>query len=295
MIELFQSLTRGVGNGAVYAMLALGFVIVYKSTRVISFAQPGFMLAGAVIVSYLTVQVGFFGAVLLGVVAMALLALAVERVVIRPVVGKPVFVVVIITIGIDIVVRVLVNVFIGRGTRHVGDPWGLSTVTLGGVQVQQRHLAMLLTAGVVVAVLFAFFKYSRLGLAMRATSFDQEAALAHGISASTVFALSWALAGGMAALAGVFVATGGGIEQNTWLVVLKALPAIIIGGLESLEGAVIGGVAVGVVESLAASYQSSAAPWLGANFAVISPFVLMLVVLLVRPHGLFGAREVERV
>lgn len=295
MIEFLQSLARGLGTGAAYALLAFGFVIVYKSTRVISFAQPGFMLAGAVIVSYLTAEVGFLAAVPLGVVAVALLGLAVERTVIRPMVGKPVFVVVIITLGVDIVIRVIVNTFIGRDVRQVGDPWGLRTVELAGLHIQQRHLAMMLTAAVVVGVLFAFFKYSRVGLAMRAAAFDQETALSQGVSVGTVFALSWALAGGMAALAGVFVATGGGVEQGTWIVALKALPAIILGGLDSLGGAVIGGLAVGVVESLVSSYQDDVAPWLGANFSLVSPFVLMLLVLLVRPYGLFGTPEVKRV
>jgi branched-chain amino acid transport system permease protein len=147
----------------------------------------------------------------------------------------------------------------------------------------------------VVAVLFAFFKYSRLGLAMRAASFDQETALAQGVSVGTVFALSWAMAGGLAAIAGTFVATGAGVDDNLWIIGLKALPAIILGGLDSLGGAVVGGLVVGLVESLVATYQADLAPWLGQNFAVVSPYVVMLLVLLVRPYGLFGTREVERV
>jgi branched-chain amino acid transport system permease protein len=109
-----------------------------------------------------------------------------------------------------------------------------------------------------------------------------------------VFALSWALAGGLAALAGVFVATGAGVDQQLWIVALKALPAIILGGLESLGGAVVGGLAVGIVESLFGTYQGDFAPWLGPNFALVAPYALMLLVLLVRPYGLFGKREVER-
>lgn len=295
MIEFLESAMRGLGNGVVYAMLALGFVIIYKATHVISFAQPALMLAGAVIVSYLTGHVGFAAAVVLGTLAVALLGLTVERVAIRPMIGKPVFVVVIITLGVDIFVRVIVNAFIGRDVRQVGDPWGLRTVTIAGVQVQQRYLAMLLIGAVVIAALFAFFKFSRMGLAMRATAFDQETALAQGVSVSTVFALSWAMAGGMAAIAGVFAATGGGIDQATWIIALKAIPAIILGGLDSLEGAVLGGMAVGLVESLVSTYQDDAVPWLGANFALVAPYVLMLIVLMLRPYGLFGTPEVKRV
>ncbi|WP_367137338.1 branched-chain amino acid ABC transporter permease [Saccharothrix sp. HUAS TT1] len=294
MTEFLQSLVRGLGSGSIYALLALGFVIIYKSTRVISFAQPAFMLAGAVLVSYLAAEVGFFAAVPIAAVLIAVLALGVERTVLRPMIGKPVFVVAIITIGVDVVVRVVTNAFIGLDVRQVGDPWGLATVTLLGVEVQQRYLVMFGTTVAVVVVLFAFFRYSRIGLAMRAVAHDQEVALAQGISVGSVFALSWAIAGGLAALAGVFVATGAGVDQQLWVIALKALPAIILGGLDSLGGAVVGGLAVGVVESLVGTYQGGVAPWLGPNFALVAPYVLMLVVLLLRPYGLFGSKEVER-
>ncbi|WP_433336863.1 branched-chain amino acid ABC transporter permease [Spirillospora sp. CA-294931] len=295
MTEFWQSVARGVGNGSIYALLALGFVIIYKSTRVISFAQPAFMLAGAVLVTYLAADVGFYAAVPLAAVAVALLALGVERVAVRPMIGKPVFAVAIITLGLDIVIRVVVNGFIGLDVRQVGDPWGLETVGILGVPVQQRYLAMALTAAVMVAALAAFFRYARFGLAMRAAAYDQETALAQGVSVGAVFAVSWAMAGGLAAIAGVLAGTGASVDQNLWIIALKALPAIILGGLDSLGGAVAGGLAVGLAESLVGTYQADLAPWLGQNFAVVSPYVLMLLVLLVRPYGLFGTPEVERV
>jgi branched-chain amino acid transport system permease protein len=292
--DLLQSILRGLGSGSVYALLAVGFVIIYKSTRVISFAQPALMLTGAVLVSYLAVEVNFYLAVVLGAALVALLALGIERVALRPMVGKPVFVVAIITLGVDIVVRVVVNSFIGREVRQVGDPWGLDTVSIGPVAVETRYLAMMLTTAVLVTALFAFFR-TRIGLAMRATAIDQEAALAQGISVGTVFALSWAIAGALATVAGVFVGTGAGVDQQTWIVALIGLPAIILGGLDSVPGAVIGGLVIGVVQSLVGTYQGSYAPWLGQNFAVVAPYVVMMVVLLIRPYGLFGTREVERV
>ncbi|MET7327709.1 branched-chain amino acid ABC transporter permease [Nonomuraea sp. NPDC005650] len=295
MKGLLETVIRGLGNGSVYALLALGFVIIYKATRVISFAQPALMLAGAVAVSYLAEVTGFYAAVLLAALLIALVALGIERAAIRPMVGRPVFVVAIITLGVDVVVRVVVNGFIGRDVRQVGDPWGFTQVSLGPLVVQRRWLAMLLVTAVLVALLFAFFRYTRYGLAMRAAAFDQEIALAQGVSVGAVFALSWALAGFLAAVAGMFVGTGQGIEQLTWVVALKALPAIIVGGLDSLGGAVVGGLVVGVVESLFQSYQGEFAPWLGQNVAVVSPYIVMLIVLLVRPYGLFGTREVERV
>ncbi|MDO3705345.1 branched-chain amino acid ABC transporter permease [Micromonospora sp. C28SCA-DRY-2] len=294
MTELTESVLRGLGTGSVYALLALGFVIIYKATRVISFAQPAFMLAGVVAVTYLAPAVGFWAAVPLAAVGTGLLALGVERAAVRPMVGRPAFVVAIITLGVDVAVRVVVNAFIGLDVRHVGDPWGLRTLSLGPVELQQRHLAAVAATGLLVAGLFAFFRFTRTGLAMRAAALDQEAALAHGVSVGAVFAVSWALAGGLAAVAGTFAAAGASVDAALWLIALTALPVIILGGLDSLPGAVVGGLAVGVLQELTATYANDLA-WLGGNVSVITPYVLMLVVLLVRPYGLFGTREVERV
>ena len=295
MSELLESVLRGLGQGSAYALLAIGFVIIYKSTGVVSFAQPAMMLSGAVVVSYLSPEVGFFAALALGCLLLALLGLAVERTAIRPMVGRPVFVVAIITIGIDIAIRVVTNGFIGLGARPIGDPWGLSRLSIGALEVQWRHIAMMVTTLIVMAVLFWFFRYTRYGLAMRATAFDQEAALTQGVNVGSVFALSWALAAGLAAVAGSLLATGTGVDRQLWIITLVALPAIILGGLDSLEGAVIGGLVVGVVESLVGTYQGEFAPWLGNNFASVSPYVVLLLVLLIRPYGLFGTPEVERV
>ncbi len=297
MTQLLQTLTAGFGSGAIYALLAVGFVIIYKSTLVISFAQPALMVAGAMCVAYFrfTWEVPFLVALVLGAAAAAVIALVAERVTLRPMVGKPVFVVAIITLGLDIVIRVIVNRFIGLSIQPMGDPWGLQVISLGDVTIQQRHIAAVTVAAILITALFAFFKFSRIGLAMRATAFDQETALAQGISVGTVFALSWAIAGALAAVAGAFVGTGSGIDQQTWIVALKALPAIILGGLDSIGGAVIGGLAVGIFEALMQTYQGQYLPWLGTNFSVVSPYLLMLIVLLVRPYGLFGTPEVERV
>jgi len=296
MTEAVQILSRGLGIGSVYALLAIGFVIIYKSMRVISFAQPAFMLAGAVMVTYLVGPLGFFVAVPLAALGTAVLALGVERVAVRPMVGRPAFTVAIITLGVDVVVRVFASAFIGIELRQVGDPWGLKSTTIFGVEVQQRHLAMLLTTAVLVAALFAFFRFTRMGLAMRAAAYDQEAAMAQGVSVGAVFAMSWAIAGGLAAVGGVFAATGGGsVEQTLWIIALVALPVIILGGLDSLPGAVVGGLVVGVLQEVVAQYQQYFPEWVGGNVSVITPYVVMLLVLLVRPYGLFGTREVERV
>ena len=292
MTTFLESLIRG-----------LGFVIIYKATRVISFAQPAFMLTGAVVTSYVVPALGFvlftglsfFVSVAVAALATAALALVVERVAVRPMVGKAVFVVAIITLGLDIAIRQVVNGYIGLGARPIGFPWGIDGVELLGLRVQIRHLVMMGTVVVVVAALYWFFQKTPFGLAMRAAAFDQEAAMTQGISVGRVFATSWAMAGALAAIAGALHSTGAGVDRQLWLVALIALPAIILGGLDSLEGAVIGGLAVGVVEALVGTYQSQYAPWLGDNVASISPYALMLVVLLARPYGLFGTPEVRRV
>jgi branched-chain amino acid transport system permease protein len=300
--QFLQVLLIGVGTGAIYALLAIGFVVIYKSTLVINFAQPALMIAGGLATSILVNEHGwpFWVAMLGGMVVATVIGLVSERVALRPMVGKPVFVAAIVTLGLDAVIRNIENRIIGPFPRPTGDPWGLDVVRFGGVIVQERYLWMIAITAVLVTALFAFFKYSRIGLAMRATAFDQEVALAQGISVGTVFALSWAIAGALAAVAGVFVGTGGsGLEQTTFVVGFKALPAIILGGLDSIGGAVIGGLAVGIVEAMVATYQGGGAGqccgWLGSNFSTVAPYVLMLLVLLVKPYGLFGTPEVERV
>ena len=295
MNELVGTVVKGLGNGSVYALLALGFVIIYKSMRVISFAQPAFMMVGATLVSYLVLELNFFLAVLIALALTASLGVVVERTALRPMIGKPVFVVAIITLGVDIVIRTVTNVYIGLEIRQMGDPWGMKQVDVLGVAVDQRHLATLVTTVVVVAALFLFFRYSRMGLAMRATSYDQEVALAQGVSVGWVFALSWAIAGSLAGLAGVFLSAGVGLEQTLWVTALKALPVIILGGLDSLGGAVVAGLSIGVFEALVGTYGGDVALFLGGDFFLVVPYVLMLLVLLVRPYGLFGTREVERI
>ena len=297
MIRFLQSTVQGLGLGTVYVLLGLGFVIIFKSMGVISFAQPGLMVLGAWWVIYFgkIVGLGFPIAVLIAVLLTALIGMAIERIAIRPMIGEPVFAIAILTIGLDIVLRIVVNDLVGTQVRSIGDPWGLKTFEIGGVVIQQRYIARLVIGAAVVGLLLTFFRYTRIGLAMRATAFDQEVAMAQGVPVATVFALSWAIAGGMAALAGTFIGLGAGIDQQSAFVALKALPAIILGGLDSIHGAVIGGLLVGLIEGYSLTYQGQYAAFLGDNFSQVVPYLLMLMILLVRPFGLFGTPEVERV
>lgn len=301
MTQFLSALSVGLGSGAIYALVAIGFVMIFKSTGVISFAQPAFLMSGAIIVSFLAPLMGFYVGAILGVIAIGVIALLVERLTIRPMIGKAVFIVAIITVGLDIVLRTIAGMFLGAQPRSVGDPWGTDVSVIAGVVIQHRHVAAFVTAAVIVIALLLFFRYSSVGLAMRAVASDQEAAMVQGVSASLIFALSWAMAGTMAAIAGIFAATGGPIGNQLWLVALIALPAIVIGGFDSIGGAIIGGLTIGVAQAVVSTYHdqwfdgSGLLPDLTTNLGPLVPWIIMLAVLLVRPHGLLGTKEVERV
>lgn len=300
MTRFLEVSIEGVALGAVYALLALSFVIIYRATKVISLAQPSIMLLAAYFAVYFRaiIGLGFWYALLIAVAMGAAVASIVERLVVRPLAGlrEAIFAAVMVTIGVDVILRVIGNNLIGSGVRAVNDPWGLSSFHMGSIRIFERDVAAILVAAVVAAALLVFLRWSRYGLAMRATAVDQESAQAKGIPIGRMFNLSWLLAGALAGVAGTFVAVGGGgLSQAAWAVALKALPVIILGGLDSIGGALLAGVIIGLAEAITAVYQPGTAPWLGSNFSIVVPYVVMVAVLLVRPYGLFGTREVERV
>lgn len=297
MEEFFQLVFAGIALGARYALVALGFVVIYRATGVINFAQGGLVALGA----YAAYQFGqewglpFALAVLLALAATGLVGVLIERTVLRRMVGQPVFAVILITIGVLFVIEQAIPTIWGYGAKNLGDPWGVETVDAAGVGLAVRDLWTIGLAGLALLGFFLFFRYSRLGLAMRATAFDQEAALAQGISARQVFALSWGIAGVVAALAGVTLASGAAaVNPSISFIALAAFPAMILGGLDSPGGAVIGGLIIGVTQTLTAGYQPEHAAFLGPNFHIVMPYVVMVIILLVRPYGLFGTPEVER-
>jgi branched-chain amino acid transport system permease protein len=296
--ELLTATVRGLAQGSLYTLLGLGFVIVYRGTGIVNFAQPALMILGAYWTSYFAVTAGinFWLALLLAVVVTALIGAAVERVALRPMIGEPVFAATMVTVGVFIVLQVLATDLIGLEERQVGHPWGLERTEVAGVVVFHADVAKLAITLVVVVVLGLFLKRSRLGLAMRASAASQETAMALGVPAGRMFGLAWAISGALAAIAGALVATGGaGFTPSTTFIALKALPAIVLGGLDSVRGAVVGGLVIGLAEAYTKTYQPELFPWAGANFDQVVPYLVMLVVLLVRPYGLFGTREVERV
>lgn len=297
MSDFLQLCFAGLALGARYALVALGFVIIYKATGVINFAQGSFVAMGAYLAFNFRQTWGlpFAVALVLAVLVGGLFGAATERVVLHRLIGRPVFALIMVTVGILFVLNELITWIWGQQSLSLGDPWGQDRVALGDVVLPVRDLWTLILAGGVLAAFFAFFRWSDIGLAMRATAIDQEAAVARGVNVKRVFALSWAIAAGVAALAGVTLAAGpAALNPGIWLIALAAFPAMILGGLDSPAGAVIGGLLIGVTQTLTAGYQPEHIPWLGESFHVIMPYVLMILILMVRPYGLFGTKEVAR-
>jgi branched-chain amino acid transport system permease protein len=297
MSEFLQLCFAGLALGARYALVALGFVIIYRATGVINFAQGGLVALGAYLAYALSngAMLPFFLALLGAVAACALIGAGIERVVLRKMVGEPVFAVIMVTIGLLFIIEQVITSIWGFDALNLRDPWNVRTVEAGGVVMAVKDLWTLGLAALVLGAIFLFFRYSKLGVAMRATAFDAEAALAQGISARQVYAVSWAISAGLAALAGVTLASGAAaLSPTIGAIALLAFPAMIVGGMDSPAGAVAGGMIIGVTQALTAGYQDDIAPWLGDNFAAVMPYVVMIAILLVRPYGLFGTPEVRR-
>jgi branched-chain amino acid transport system permease protein len=296
--DLIASLVRGFGLGGLYALLGVSFVIVYRATGVINFATPALMILGAFFTGSFGNAIGlpFWLSILLGMAVMAIIGMIIERVALRPMVGRPAFSAATVTVGIFIILLIVAGRLIGSELLTVNDPFGLNTIDVLGARLFTIDIARLVIALAAIGVVGLFLTRSRTGLAMRATAFDQETSLAQGINVGRMFGLSWGIAAAMAALAGALLTAGSsGVETTIALVALKALPVIILGGLDSIKGSVIAGLIIGVAESLTRTYQPEFAPWLGANFDVIVPYIIMIIVLMIRPYGLFGTKEVVRV
>ncbi|GAB3576096.1 branched-chain amino acid ABC transporter permease [Amycolatopsis endophytica] len=298
MTTFLQNCFAGLALGSTYALVALGFVVIYKSTGVINFAQGGLLALGAYLgYTFSTnLAIAFGVAILLACASAALVGAGFERIVLRRMVGQPPFAVIMITIGLLFVLEPLITAIWGFDNLQVTNPWNIRTVEAGGIVFGVRDLWTIgLTAAVVVAF-FLFFRYTSLGLAMRATAFDPEAALAQGISARRVYAVSWAIASALAALAGITMAAGpGGLTPSIGFIALAAFPAMILGGLDSPAGAVLGGIVIGLAEALTRGYQDQLFSWAGDNVSIIVPYLLMIVILLIRPYGLLGTKDVRRI
>jgi branched-chain amino acid transport system permease protein len=301
MTEFLEFLFNGIALGGIYALIALGFTVIYRASSVINFAQGSFLLLGAYLVAWLHVDKGlpFAFSVLIAIAVTASVGALFQIGVLRRVTGQQVFTIVMITIGLNVVLTALVPAAIssiGQSGSDIGDPWGSSTLGIGGVTLTYVKVWTVITTLFVLLLFFLFDRYSRYGLAMRATASDEEAALAVGVPTRRVNALAWGIAGAVAVVGGFFLAGfPSRADPVLGLASLRAFPAIILGGLESPTGAVVGGMIIGVVEELTAGYQPNHASWLGTNFYIVAPYLVMILVLMVKPYGLFGQRPVERV
>jgi branched-chain amino acid transport system permease protein len=294
--QFLSLLLNGVSLGAIYALIALGFVIIFKASEVVSFTQGSLILLGAYTIARLAKPWGFWLAALAGIVVTALAALIVERLIINRLRGAPVISLAIVTIGVDIILLTELIRRIGSDILNVPHPWGGKSVRIGDVGISQNRLIAIIVAGVLIAVFFAAFKYSSWGVAMRASAEDGETAALMGIRLGRVSALAWVVAGALAAVAALFLvgAPTPGVSASVYSASLRAFPAAILGGLDSTGGALVGGLLIGITESLAAGYQDQLL-FLGRGFGDVVPYVVMIIVLLVRPSGLFGTKELTRV
>ena len=306
MTIFLQATFEGLALGAVYSLVAIGLVLIYKAMDVLSFAQPALAVVGAGIISALAVDRGinFWVAFIVALIATGIIGALSERIFLRPMVGEPVFSVAILTLGLDVLYRTVLDNWIGVNPRYMGDPiytWGeFGSITIGGVILKFQEIGALITAILAVVFLGYFFKVSKYGLAMRATSFDQETSLAQGINVGRIFGLVWFIAGILAAFAGFFI-TGGFnlLTQASFISAFRALPAVVIGGLDSIPGAIVGSIIIGLTQGYVAYYQFPFESFTGINlgngFSLLAPYLIMFVILIVKPDGLFGTEEVERV
>ncbi|MBM3622561.1 MAG: branched-chain amino acid ABC transporter permease [Alphaproteobacteria bacterium] len=291
---LWALLVNGASIGLMYALIALGFVLVYKATDAINFAQGEFVMLAS-FAAALALGIGgmpVIAAVLLAVALMIGFSFGLERVVLRPLLGRPVVAVIMATIGLAAMLRGLPPITIGGETRALPLPVGDEPVRLGAASLPPIQVV-----GAIVAVLFFvaftwFFKKSRMGVAMRAVADNQQVAMAMGINVERYFALAWAMAGIVSALGGVLWGSMLGVDVHVAVIGLKVFPVVILGGLDSIGGALVGGLIIGIVESLAAGYLD---PYVGGGTKDFAPYLLMILVLMFRPYGIFGKRKIERV
>ncbi|MGH7326488.1 MAG: branched-chain amino acid ABC transporter permease [Candidatus Rokuibacteriota bacterium] len=294
MAFFFDLLVNGLMIGSMYALVAMGFVLIYKATSVINFAQGELVMFGgyiaAAMVSLYHLPLAIAVPVLLG--SMVVLGFALERGVLRPLVGRNVIAVVMVTIGLAQVFQGLAAMIWGAATINMPLPIRLEPYIVWEVYISPINLVAAVASGGFLVAFAWFFRKSRMGIAMRAVANDQQAAMAVGINVRLIFALSWAIAGLAAGIGGIVWGNMLGVDTHLALVGLKVFPAVILGGLDSVPGAVLGGLIIGAVESVAAGYID---PYVGGGTKDFVPYVLMIVALMIRPYGFLGREIIERV
>jgi branched-chain amino acid transport system permease protein len=299
MAYFLQLVFAGAAQGCIYALIGLGFSIIFKASQVINFAQGELLLVGTYVVASaaLNWHLPFLLALPLGLLVTIVIGLLFERLVLRRMIGRPPFTVLMITIGLDIILRTLVIVGWGSRTIPAATPFAVTSgFNVAGVHLGSSDLWTIGVTIVLCAALYYFFRHTRYGLAMRATALDQEAALAMGIDVRNVYALAWGLAAAITTLGGLLLAIDSlAIDPNFGNAALVAFPAIILGGLDSVSGAVIGGVIIGLTSVLTAGYENRLPAVVGTGLHEVTPYLIMILILMIRPYGLFGSRKVERI
>jgi len=291
-----QLLISGLVLGSIYALVALGFAIIFKSTSVVNFAQGELLMFGAYFCFAMVVQykVPWFWAFLLTLVFSLSLALIVERLILRPMIGEPVISIIMVTIGLSSVLRSIITAIWGTQIEIYEPPlFPDTTVMVAGIPISQVYLWSFGLAATLLALFGVFFKYSKAGVAMRATAFSNQVALSMGIPVKNIFALAWCIASVVSAIGGILIGSINGINIGLGHFGLKVFPAVILGGLDSIVGAALGGLIVGVLENLSDGALKSAFGLQGTK--EVAPFVFLVIILMIKPYGLFGKKEIERV
>ena len=291
-MQFLQLVISGIAQGCIYGLIALGFVLIYKATETVSFAQGDLMMLGAFggLAGMTMLGFPFWLAVPAAIAAMALFGVLTERVVIRPILGQPAFSIVMLTIGIGYVARGAITMIpgIGTETHTLPVPYKDQVWNLGALVLSAEQVVVIIVTGVLCMGLFAMFRYTRLGIAMQAASQNQLAAYYMGIPVKRLNGLVWGLAAAVAAIAGLLLAPITFVHANMGFIGLKAFPAAVVGGFGSLPGAIVGGLIIGIVESLSGFY-------LPEGFKDIAAYVVVLIMLMVKPNGLFGDKLTKKV
>jgi branched-chain amino acid transport system permease protein len=291
-VQLLQLVISGIAQGCIYGLIALGFVLIYKATETVSFAQGELMMLGAFVglAAMTFFKFPFWLAVPSAIGAMALFGVLAERVVIRPIIGQPAFSIVMLTIGIGYVARGLITMIpdIGTETHTLPVPYKDQVWNAGALVLNVEQMVVIGSTAALSALLYAMFKYSKLGIAMQASSQNQLAAYYMGIPVKRLNGLVWGLAAAVAALAGLLLAPITFVHANMGFIGLKAFPAAVVGGFGSLPGAIVGGLVIGVVESLSGFY-------LPDGFKDTAAYIVVLLMLVIKPNGLFGERLRKKV
>lgn len=299
MPDLLSMVLNGLSVGSIYALIALGMVIVFKATEVLNFAHPSLLVIGTLIVAagHDTFHLPFAASAAIGILATALIGVLIDRVLVRPFAKKQaIFAAGIMTIGLSIVINTINDERIGSNLLSTGDPWGSQTIEVLGTTLPSARVAAFVIAVVLLIAFYIWLQRSDFGVGMRAAADDPETASLMGVRLGRVSMTAWAIASGLAVVAGIFLVSypNAGLNITVTGVALQAIPAAVLGGLDSTTGAVVGGLAVGLTQTLASGYQEQLA-FLGRSFSEAAPYILMLIVLLIRPAGLFGTKEVSRV